>query len=421
MKKVSLASALNYGSIGICLGFISLPLYVYLPKYYAETYQVSLVLLSVVILCTRLIDTVQDPIIGWLSDKLLEYKISRLHIITIAIPLLCLSFLGLLFPPEFGGRILWITVFLVLTYTLFSFVSVNYYTTATEITEEYNQQTKLVSARETLSLTGISIGAIIPSFLQQKFSATVANSLTWLLFVTICCCALYVFAYKSPAPEKQKTTQEKIFVALKIVSANRMYLLLALVFLLSTTAAALPATIVLFYIKDVIQAEPYYGLFLGLYFLCAIIGLPLWYILSSILGKKNTWLLAMLITICSFIWATFLGPGDLFSYGLICVLTGLCLGADLVMPASMLSDLIANSPNKAKYFGVWGMVGKSSLAFAGSASLFILGSLGYTANTPVDDTIRLYISLSYALFPCLIKLISFILLYKIKIDLIYKK
>jgi Na+/melibiose symporter-like transporter len=144
--------------------------------------------------------------------------------------------------------------------------------------------------------------------------------------------------------------------------------------------------------------------------------MPLWYKLSRRYNKKTSWMISMTGSVIGFIWATFLGLGDYISYGFICVITGICLGGDFSMPASLLSDLLQKSTNKGKYFGVWGMLGKSSIAIAGSLGLFALGIMGYVpGETPTDD-IRFSISISYALIPCFIKLISLICLSVMSID-----
>lgn len=418
--KLKLGESLSYGGLALSLGFIGLPLYVYLPKYYSETFGISLVALSFLLFASRIIDTVQDPLIGWASDRLVKKGFSRIKIISFCLPLLVLGFLGLLFPPDLGSRYLWIGFFLIATYTFYSFISINYYTTATEITEDYNEQTKLVSAREGLALIGIAAGSIIPSTLQNNYSTDTTHWVTWGAYVLLSILGLYLLRFKSPNARHQKTSTENIIDALKVVIKNPGYLYLASIFLLSTTAAALPATVVLFYIKDVLDGEAYFGLFLLVYFLCALGGLPLWYKISKHKGKRFTWMIAMVLTIIGFIWATFLSPGDFIAYGLICILTGMCLGADLSMPASMLSDLITHSPNKAKYFGIWGMIGKSSIAIAGSLGLFVLGVLGYEPGSTNADSTRFYVAITYALIPCVIKLFSFILLYKSKIDINFK-
>lgn len=415
-KKLTSQTIFAYGSLGIPLGFIGMPLYVYLPKFYAEQFGISLITLSVLLLATRLIDTIQDPLIGWYSDHLIHKKnrYLRVFFITLSLPILSVLFLALLYPQSlFSGAlspVVWIGISLVLTYTTYSLLTINYNTMAAELTSDYHQQTKLVSGREGIMLVGIASGSIIPSFFLSKFEASYAHFLTWSIFLVLAIIAGYIFYQKAPRPSDTKPATENLKKAFFVVIKHKPYLFLAGVYLLSTIAAAIPATIVLFYIKDVLAGEAYFGIFLGIYFLCALAGLPLWFWISKHLGKVKTWSLSMIGSIIGFIWATFLGPGDFIAYGIICIVTGLCLGADLSMPFSLLADTVKSTDNKSKYYAVWGMLAKSSLAIAGSLGLFALGSLGYDPNEAVTEGSRLAVSISYALIPCVIKLGSLIAL-----------
>ena len=429
-QKITTKNLMAYGILGFPLGFIGMPLYVYLPKFYTENFGVSLMALSVLLLVTRIIDTIQDPLIGWYCDRLSKQKERsiRIPIIKICLPLLTVFFLALLFPQPVVHPVVWISIFLILTYTTYSFLSINYNTMAAEIAPSYNQQTKLVSQREGFALFGIAIGSIVPSALMNATDIEIAHFLTWGIFVVLLSGCVYFFLKNTPDIKTQHPASENIKEAFKVVIQNKLYVYLAGVFLLSTIAASLPATIVLFYIKDVLQGESLFGLFLGLYFLCALGGLPIWYKISEKIGKKKAWSLSMCGSIVGFIWATFLGPGDFTAFAIICVITGLCLGADLSMPFSMLADTVKSTNNKSKYYAVWGMLGKSSLALAGSLGLFALSILGYdpSASTTVQgattdpevisNQARWAVAISYAFIPCLIKLGSLIVLYKSPLD-----
>lgn len=395
----------GYSSLGLSLGFIGLPLYVYLPKFYAEEFSLSLTYLSALFFITRLIDTVQDPLIGWMSDRLTLNSIKRSTIIMVSYPLLCLSFLGLLFPVTSVPIAVSLGFFLITTYTLYSIIAINFNTLAAEYAKDYNQQTILVSSREGLTLIGIALGSIIPSLLLNHSSIIIAHQLTWEFFVAISGFGLFFFLKKSPPILYAQSLSEKLWEALFKLAKNKRFLWLASVFLCSTTAAALPATLVLFYIKDVLHAEAYFGIFLALYFLSALLGIPVWYKISAAYTKRIAWISAMAFTIAGFVWATFLGSDDLIAYGIICVLTGFCLGADLIMPTSMLADGISLKTNKAKYYGAWTMITKLSITLAGSLGLFVLGNLGYDPGAGVQIE-SVYVAIAYAFIPCLIKCVA---------------
>ena len=206
--KLNLSESLSYGGLACSLGFIGLPLYVYLPKFYSEAFGISLVSLSFLLFFSRIIDTIQDPLIGWVSDRLVKKGISRFKIMLFCAPLLFIGFLGLLFPPEWLSRYFWIGFSLITTYTFYSFISINYYTSATEITENYNQQTKLVSTREGLALVGIAVGSILPSTLQNNYSTEITHWIIWFSFIALFTTGLYLLGFKSPQAQHQKTNTE---------------------------------------------------------------------------------------------------------------------------------------------------------------------------------------------------------------------
>ncbi len=82
------------------------------------------------------------------------------------------------------------------------------------------------------------------------------------------------------------------------------------VFMLNGIASAIPATLVLFFAQDRLQApstqEP---LFLGAYFVCAALSIPLWLRAVGRLGLARTWLRGMLLAVAVFAWTALLAAG----------------------------------------------------------------------------------------------------------------
>ena len=63
------------------------------------------------------------------------------------------------------------------------------------------------------------------------------------------------------------------------------------------------------------------------YFLFAVLGIPLWLALAKRFSKHKVWCLSMLFACVAFAFVPFLGNGDIFAFGIICALTGLALGS----------------------------------------------------------------------------------------------
>jgi hypothetical protein len=60
----SIRQGLSYGSLGMALAFVALPLYVLLPNHYAREYGVGLSTLGLILLGARLLDALIDPALG---------------------------------------------------------------------------------------------------------------------------------------------------------------------------------------------------------------------------------------------------------------------------------------------------------------------------------------------------------------------
>ena len=177
-----------------------------------------------------------------------------------------------------------------------------------------------------------------------------------------------------------------------------------------------PQQKVLFFIRDKLNLENYTGLFLLAYFLSGAIGIPVWQHLSCKLGKYRTWLTAMSLAVVSFICAYFLSIGDFWQYLIICIMSGVAFGAELVLPTSILADHIHDNKKEDQasfQYGVLAFLAKLSLALAVAISFLFLDISEFTPDTQNTDSSLKALSLSYAAIPCFIKLISIYLLWRL--------
>jgi Na+/melibiose symporter-like transporter len=197
--------------------------------------------------------------------------------------------------------------------------------------------------------------------------------------------------------------------SLRRVFADQAFRRLLIVFVANGIAAALPATLFLFFVADVLQAESASGPLLALYFIAGAASLPLWVMLSARRGRVFAWLLAMGVSIVAFAGASLLGSGDVWAFAIICIASGLALGADLALPAAIAADLGERQGQAGACFGVWNLVAKLNLALAAGLSLPLLGALGYvpggSAGLPA-------LTFAYALLPLAFKALAGALLWR---------
>jgi Na+/melibiose symporter-like transporter len=238
------------------------------------------------------------------------------------------------------------------------------------------------------------LASVIPVVLVESVGARSGyQSFAWIfsLILLVCVCVTLLW---SPRPERHDLKQGSNWKkALEDHSVRRIFFF----YLLNAISVAIPATLVLFFIDDVVQRPQDAGIFLAAYFVAGIVTLPGWVALADRIGKRFAWLIGSGIAAAALAGASAVGAGDVLLYGLVCVAAGTALGADLALPASMLADAIpsAQRQNTGLYIGVWVLIGKLALAVAAGLTLPTLSFFDYQPGVPasVAPLITLYVFL----------------------------
>jgi Na+/melibiose symporter-like transporter len=185
------------------------------------------------------------------------------------------------------------------------------------------------------------------------------------------------------------------------------------VFMVNGIATALPATLILFFVQDRLQAPPAMeAWFLGSYFLAAALALAPWLRVVKRWGLERAWLAGMLLAVAVFAFASQLGAGDANAFLAVCVLSGMAMAADLALPGALLAGVIARQSNEAsgRFFGWWNMATKLNLALAAGLALPLLASFGYAPGSRSAEGLQA-LTWAYCLLPCALKLLAAGLLY----------
>lgn len=385
----------------------ALPVYILAPDFYADTLGMPLALLGAVLLGTRLIDTVQDPLLGYWSDRLRD---GHRRLTLFGVPVLAVGFTALFNPPALSGTplLLWLVFSLILAYSGYSMSSIGYQAWGAELTSISSQRTRVTAAREASSLAGVLLAALLPQLLMDRLG--VSSAMVWFsaVFVVLLVSGVTATLATTPAPPDRTPPTDGAWRSWRDALSNRAFARLCAVFLLNGMAAAVPATLVLLYVEHVLGTPRLAGVFLATYFLAGMAGMPLWTRLAARWGKRDTWLVAMTVAVGAFVWAFGLDTGDVVPFLTICLLSGMALGADLALPPAMLADLLADrdngEQNTGSHFGLWNLLAKLSLALAAGTALPLLQALGFSTQTPQSGVAAL--AVVYALLPCGLKLLA---------------
>lgn len=399
-----------YSWLGLPLAFVGLPLYLYLPKYFTETYALDVALVGLVLLALRLADMVVDPLLGYFSDR---HAAARRLFITAAAPLAALAYAGLFWPAVINiNPLIAFSVLTAILYISYSVLVINYYALGIGLAPDEDEHIKLATSREGKVLVGTLLAALAPALLQQfglpmlqALQITAVFFAVFLLFALLRLRSIPQSFYQQTLAAKPVPVTWRGFSSL--VRQQRGLLLLFLLFFINALPVAITSTLFLFYADDVLQQEQQAGFYLTVYFLAAAMAAPLWGRLIARYGQHHALVAAMLFAIISFVWAYFLTPATAGYFYVICFFSGLALAADMIILPALLAQALAGQQQFASLgFAFWQALSKWSLALAAGLMLPALGWLGYTTGGLNNGPL---VAALYALLPCLLKVLALLL------------
>jgi Na+/melibiose symporter-like transporter len=405
--KFSLRHLFAYGLFGLPLSLLALPVYVVVPQLYAGTLGLSLTAVGSLLLAARLFDAFIDPALGAWMDRTAP---TRGHVGFVLMSLLPLSvgYLALFHPPVMstGYLYLWFGLSLLVVYLGFSMATIAHNSWGASLTQERGERARLTATREACALVGVVMAAALPMLIGMA-----GLSIVFIVLLAVTAFVLLRFSPRALLRTMDAAPAHSFMLPLR----DRQFRWLLAVFAVNGIAAAIPATLFMFFASDGLQLPGYAGLFLVLYFLAAALALPAWAKLAASLGEANVWLVGMLLAVSAFVWTAQLEAGALMSFAVICVLSGAALGADLALPPALLAGVIGaaghSGQREGAYFGLWSWMTKLNLALAAGISLPLLDWLGYAPGHSSQEGLRALV-IGYALLPCGLKTVAGLLLWR---------
>ncbi|MFZ9161635.1 MAG: MFS transporter [Burkholderiaceae bacterium] len=400
------AQVWRYASVGLVTAAASLPLYLLVPHLYAQTFGASLTAVGLVLMAVRLLDAWTDPWFGRLID---QTKGARFEAwIRPALLVLAVGFLALFLPPAGLKGHAGLLVYLAVTASLISLANgvvtvahqawpVRWKPTPPELPD----QVRLVSAREWLTLIGVIFSAALAAGDQRIALCAVlvgAASLSFWLIRGL------------PGQGQESTSVGARFTPGPAGPLDKNMVRLLTMLTVNALASAIPATLFLFFVSDYFQASrSTASVLLLMYFVSALAGILIWQKPLTRLGPHRIMTVAMVLGCLSFVWVLLLPTNGLYGFAVVCVMTGLALGAELICPALLIGQHLQATPQgqgpsqSAAIFGRWQLLAKCSLAAAAGLCLPGLALLGYQPGTTEGVQGLLWV---YAGLPCVLKLVA---------------
>ena len=387
-----------------------------LPAFFAEVHGFEISVIGIIIFLSKLIDIITDPLVGWLNDK--NFFPRKAYLLIGGI----LSGLALtqLFLKQDIDQEIFLFVWLSILYLGWTMFQIPYLSIGYDLEKNYFLRTKLSATREFFILLGLFCSLGIPMF----FSISNEKLLENIVFIATVFGLMGLILFCSLIPENKRTNEKKIKFkkVIKNLKKNIYFSKIFLVLVVNNLANVFPMVLFAFFITYVLGGDDSNRqTTLFFYFLFAIMGVPFWTIISKKYGKKEVWSLSLFISAMFFLLVFFLEDGNFVFFIIISCITGFCLGADLIIPPSIQADI--TDWHRSKFgedisgvlFSIITFLNKFAFAVVSIFVFGIMGVLDFDTDGEINTNVRLFIIISYALAPILLKLLAAYLLVNFKL------
>lgn len=388
-----------YGVFMAVLAAAGLPIYIHAPKFYVDSYGVSLGVLGLVLFALRLVDFVQDPFLGWLSGVMRAW---RGAMVAGAALIMALAMLGLFAVPPLLPPLWWFALMLTALFSAFSFLMITFYATGVQRAASLGAggHVRLATWRETGGLLGVCLAAAAPTALMLITDAPFAAFAVGFAAMALASVWAMRGEWQASGPVPKAT-------GFRPILADAVARKLLLVALVNATPVAVTSTLFLFFVESRLQAPGWEGPLLVLFFLAAAAAAPVWGWLARLFAARAVLIAGMGLSVLAFACAAFLGAGDVAAFTVICLASGAALGADMTLLPALFSARMARiAPEAGQAFGLWSLVTKFTLAIAAVTVLPLLEARGFVSGGPNTDGALWMLTLLYALVPCALKLLA---------------
>jgi glycoside/pentoside/hexuronide:cation symporter, GPH family len=411
---------LAYALPGFVLAIPTIPIYIYLPVLYGTTFGLGLALTGGILFAARFFDVVTDPIIGRVSDTIRWSAWRRKPLIVFGAVIAAIGLVRIVSPPpevDWTYLLIWSGV-LYLGWTL---VAIPYAAWGAELCQDYRQRLRITSAREAAALLGILSASAFPAVIIL-FGYSEATALSALAWLTVLAGIPVIWFLVSRVPEidarsTQAAARSNTKSHVSSLKDNGPFCRLIAAWMINGFANGLPAALFILYLQYGLEADAAIRpRFIFIYFLAAVLAIPLWQKLSQHLGKHRTWCLSMALAVAAFACVPLIEPGAFGAFFLVCIITGASLGADLALPPAIQADVVDydnwkyGEPRTGFLFALWSMATKFAQALAVGVGLPLVTFMGFDPGQ-LTDSGQIALTVIYAWLPIVFKLIAIALVW----------
>ena len=372
-------------------------------KYATDVLLMAPAVVALIFGLSRLWDAITDPIVGVWSDGTRTRLGRRRPWMLAGIPVVLLGFVMIWVPPRDLGDValgLWVAVALLVFFTGFTAWIVPHMSLGAELSQGYHDRSRIFGARQVFFTLGMFVAFGLIGYVTNSPDQRLAAGRVAMLAAIVAAGILLIPPLVlRERPEYQGRGADKPFGAMVDVLRNPHARIVLFVQFIDSLAAGILGVIAPYFAEYVLKRPDLIAVLPACFIVSAVASVPVWVLISHRLGKKNTWLLSMVLTGLAFGSQFFVGENDVWLAATILVAAGVSFGAGGVLGPSILADVIdwdelqTGERKEGAYFAGWGFAFKAGAAAIVVVAGAVLQATGFQPNVdqapPAQMAIRL--------------------------------
>jgi Na+/melibiose symporter-like transporter len=385
-----------YSLMAFTATMVSASIQYVVPQLYAKELGVSLAGIGAIIFISRILQAVADQVMGYLSDRTVtRWGARKPWIIGGTAAMLAAAFF-VLNPPAHAGLV-YFGIWKVLFELAFTAKVISYNAWGAELSNDYNERSRITGARGVFSQFGGMANDVIPiALVGLGIVATSAYSLHLMrCLFAIGCVLIPLFTAISLyfAPQGRAVAHERQTVAslIQSVGGNRPFWYYLAGFSILGVGQGAIALIFTFY-DGYLKVGAAYPYMMTAFAAALAIAIPGWTWLSRRIGKHRVYALAALLNAGALQVFWFISPATtphltvIVVTSLITVINGAATACYVTTPAAILADVIdygewrTGAPRAGSYFGLSMLTSQGAAAVGAGLAFMALAQVGYVAK-----------------------------------------
>ncbi|MFA7671250.1 MAG: MFS transporter [Sphaerochaetaceae bacterium] len=364
----------------------------YLLYFLTDIVHLSAALAGTVLMIGKIWDAITDPITGYFSD-LTRTRWGRRRPYMFVGSIASFFLMGLIFTkPAIKDQMplfYYMTFLYCLLNTAYTLVNIPYAALLPELTDDYNERTILTGYRMSFAVVGTFFGAAAVIPVVNIFHPT---ELGWAVMgyimgaIMLFTMLITIWAIREPKYVKPQPSVG-FLKTFKETLTNKVFLTALIPWTLFITGTSMVQGALVYYFAYIYGNEGLFQIALVALLTTSLLFIPLWVKVSQRIGKKNCYIIGMIIMSFGVLVFSLLGEliGPMGAVAVMAV-TGIGLSTHYVMPHSILPDVVEydaihnNIRREGVFSSIWTFTSKVGQALALALNGWILALFSYEAG-----------------------------------------